>query len=56
MRNTDNSASLEIMQVLFGGSLAFDILNQLVGEISLTGSAWMGSFFENCEIFSECGP
>jgi len=41
------SQSLEVMQVIMGGTLAFNILEIFIGEINITKSWWLQPFFEN---------
>jgi hypothetical protein len=44
--NEKSAASLQNLQVIFGGILAFDLLDRLTGNSwSVTTSAWFGSFY-----------
>ena len=42
--NERQSTSLDVMQVIFAGSLAFDILDRLTGEWSVVHTAWARAF------------
>lgn len=42
--NERASASLEIMQVVLAGSLAFDIMDRVTGEWSVMDAVWMADF------------
>ena len=45
--NESASSSLEIMQLVIGGSLGFTILDRVTGEWSLLDTEWGRSFFTN---------
>ena len=42
--NERAAGSLQILQMIFGGMLAFDVLDRLTGDWSVTTSAWFSSF------------
>merc|ERR1711865_708606 len=44
--NERMSSSLEIMQVVLSGSLAFDILDRITGEWTVVNTEWMRDFVE----------
>lgn len=46
--NEKSAASLQNLQIMFGGILAFDLLDRLTGNAwSVTTSSWFGSFYTN---------
>lgn len=49
--NEKSSASLQNLQIIFGGILAFDILDRLTGNNwTVTNSAWFSSFYSSVVI------